>query len=99
VISKLRRRIERLEARWGSNLETDVRALAQFFGVSAEPMLDVARENEAWLSRQIGDGAITWEGFCYLYDRGAFQPDEEFRARFARTSGRSRIQPHAIPFQ
>jgi hypothetical protein len=52
-----------LEARRrrGSDFETKVRRLARGFGVSEER-----------LSPLITTGGITWEGFRYLYERGAF---------------------------
>jgi hypothetical protein len=64
----LRRRVEKLEARYG-NGQKKFRQLAARLKVDPERMLQAVKNHEAELLVEMGDGpGITWEGFQFLYE-------------------------------
>ena len=71
AITRLKRRLERLETVAGrvGSLELRIRRLAEGIGVDPERLLAVTKGNEADLSPSIDDdGLITWPAFCQIFD-------------------------------
>ena len=69
----LNRRIGRLEKASGGDFDAKTRALAGRLGIPIDRVSAVAKSHEAQLAPHIGmDGSITWEGFCFLREAGAW---------------------------
>jgi hypothetical protein len=78
----LEKRVERLEKATGGDLHVRLRAFAERFGVAPDRLIALADEHRERLAKEIDDDLlITWEGFCWLRDLGAFNKPNGIRSK------------------